>query len=286
MSINQGDRLNSGIVSDNDDYERSGVVVGLVGPRMNKNCVMESQELRVTEEQNTRENGYGGRRRGEATVLNLFADFYNIDHLPKYTELHNSDSIQTSLTKMFKKSDTKKLLRDYKEITGFINTPAFLNIPAYNQRNRIIFEMLLAEANHRARSVDKRAYVHVVGLGLGVWKIYKDQNILFITEFIDTVSRMKPDQVSDVDFSWITLPDDADLGVEDGDLVPGTNIRIHFSKRNPWDKFQGDDRGKLVVASWAWDGMSFVGNEYWAGSLSSSSDPAAACCTQVTILIL
>ena len=25
----------------------------------------------------------------------------------------------------------------------------------------------------------------------------------------------------------------------------------------------------------------FSGNEYWAGSLSTSSDPAAACCTQV-----
>ena len=29
------------------------------------------------------------------------------------------------------------------------------------------------------------------------------------------------------------------------------------------------------------DGMSFVGNEYWAGSVATSSDPAAASCTQV-----
>ena len=27
--------------------------------------------------------------------------------------------------------------------------------------------------------------------------------------------------------------------------------------------------------------MSFVGNEYWAGSVATSSDPAAASCTQV-----
>ena len=44
---------------ENDDFEKCGVIVGLVGPRMNKNTVMESQELRVTEEQNTKENGYG-----------------------------------------------------------------------------------------------------------------------------------------------------------------------------------------------------------------------------------
>ena len=30
--------------------------------------------------------------------------------------------------------------------------------------------------------------------------------------------------------------------------------------------------------------MSFVGNEYWAGSLATSSDPAAASCTQVAII--
>ena len=30
--------------------------------------------------------------------------------------------------------------------------------------------------------------------------------------------------------------------------------------------------------------MSFVGNEYWAGSTATSSDPAAASCTQVAII--
>ena len=30
--------------------------------------------------------------------------------------------------------------------------------------------------------------------------------------------------------------------------------------------------------------MSFVGNEYWAGSIATSSDPAAASCTQVAII--
>ena len=31
--------------------------------------------------------------------------------------------------------------------------------------------------------------------------------------------------------------------------------------------------------------MSFVGNEYWAGSTATSSDPAAASCTQVAIMM-
>ena len=35
------------------------------------------------------------------------------------------------------------------------------------------------------------------------------------------------------------------------------------------------------MASWAWDANSFPGNEYWSRSLTSSSDPAAACCSQI-----
>ena len=32
--------------------------------------------------------------------------------------------------------------------------------------------------------------------------------------------------------------------------------------------------------------MSFVGNEYWAGSVATSSDPAAASCTQVALMVM
>lgn len=36
--------------------------------------------------------------------------------------------------------------------------------------------------------------------------------------------------------------------------------------------------------SYAWDGNALPGNEFWFGSLHSSSDPAAACSTQVAEL--
>ena len=75
---------------------------------------------------------------------------------------------------------------------------------------------------------------------------------------------MRPEHVSHVDFSWVINHGEQKIDVDgvilrDGDLIPETNIRMHISKRNPWDKLPLEHEDKLVVASWAWDGMSFVG---------------------------
>ena len=121
--------------------------------------------------------------------------------------------------------------------------------------------------------------------------------------FGECLKRLKLPHISDVDFSWIPVKTVA--GIASGETVPGTNTtvknhrvqfflqmfnryfpKIHISMRDPYDLLPGEDAdSKLIVASWAYDGNSYPGNEYWKGSLWTSGDPQAACATQVQILL-
>ncbi len=191
-------------------------------------------------------------------------------------------------------------------------TSEYFHLHAYKRRVRLTAETLLAEANERARAEGKKAYVHVVGLGLGVWRLLSTQNVRggkkaivaelfcvillallslsvclssqqwYVDAFASCLGRMRLNHVSDVDFSWIGGVSGVD-GVESGQIYPGTDIRVHLSMRDPYEPFQEGTggEGKVVVSSWAYDGNSYPGNEYWVGSLQTSSDPAAACATQV-----
>ena len=86
-------------------------------------------------------------------------------------------------------------------------------------------------------------------------------------------------QATDLDLSWFLMDDIREVALKDGvkvvsgHLISGINTTLHIIRRDTWAKLQEKD--KLVVASYAFDGMSFVGNAYWSSSLCSSSDPAA-----------
>ncbi|KAK4950772.1 hypothetical protein LTR10_010765 [Elasticomyces elasticus] len=149
-------------------------------------------------------------------------------------------------------------------------------VPVYKARMRITIDILLLEANDWAKDVGKKAWTYVVGLGLGVWQHDSDQPEHYINAFTDALSDLDLPHIGTLEFAYISVSSDCQERVTIAAEHQG--IRAVFSKRNPAEKLEG---GELLVLSYAWDGNSFPGNEYWSGSLAGSGDPAAACMSTI-----
>lgn len=153
------------------------------------------------------------------------------------------------------------------------------NKDMYTRRMRITIDMLLLEANDRAREGDQTAYTYVVGLGLGVWQYHQDQPTLYVDAFASALNALALPHISTLEFAWIDV--DAKCIQRVTEAARKQGIKVIFSKRNPAEKLDTDE---LLVLSYAWDGNAFPGNEYWVGSLSASGDPAAACMSTIAEL--
>lgn len=253
--VNDGSRNNKGVPGKQGTFQEEGVIVGMVGARMKKKDRMEWTDCLVTPTQNTREQGYGSAQAGAVHLQHLWARLWGTT-LPVWEDVSSRD---------------KAFLEVKKNI--------YLNIPVYMSRIQLTAETLLAEAGARAKAVGLKAYVHVVGLGLGVWRASPRQDAMFVDAWGDALKVSDTSCIGHVDFSWIGA--DKCQGVGNGQVFPGTSVTLHFSRRALHDLVPP---GTLLVDSFAWDGNSLPGNEYWIGKLSSTGDGAAACSTGVAEL--
>ncbi|KAK7987141.1 hypothetical protein PG988_002129 [Apiospora saccharicola] len=155
----------------------------------------------------------------------------------------------------------------------------------YQARMSVTFDMLLREAVDRAQAAGKKAYVYVVGLGLGVWQYDSAQPRLYIDEFHRALATIPVEQLrhlGTVEIAWIDASEKMKRTMANWGASIG--IDVLFSSRNPAEKLAPEKADQLLVLSYAWDGNSFPGNEYWAGSLCGSGDPAAACMSTISEL--
>lgn len=261
--INNGARDNKGIKGVEGSYEKEGVYVGLVGARFEKPGYMEWQHIIVTPAQNTAKNGYGFDRCNKG-LLAVWSEFYN-EKFPTF------EQVQKDTTGRF----------------AFLKNGFYFDTVVYKKRMKFVIERFLLDANFRAEhQYNRKAYVHIVGLGLGVWQIDSRQVDWMIDACVEVIQELRDIDlagISDIDFSWFN---GATQTYKDKVIAVGKkkNIAIHFSQRNPADKLIGVNEGKLLVACYAWDGNAYPGNEYWAGMLTASGDPAAACCSTIAEL--
>lgn len=163
--------------------------------------------------------------------------------------------------------------------------PGGFDVDMYKARMRTTIDILLLEANARAQDAGTKAYIHVVGLGLGVWQIREEQATYYVETFAEALNQLRRFKIKflgTLDFSWIQVAAATQKQVKEAAAFH--HIDAIFSKRNPAAKLHGDKSRQLLVLSYAWDGNAFPGNEYWMGSLSASGDPAAACMSQISEL--
>lgn len=252
--INDGSRHNRGAPGPPNSFQKDGVIVGMVGARFEREAVMEWQDCIVTPEQNTEDRGYGENPPEKRWLVKEWGKLWDNTKLPTWDQADGDLFIPVS-------SKIK------------------LNTKIYKARIRMSAEILIAEAAHQAAKAGLMAYIHVVGLGLGLWQVCQLQDQLFVESWGDALASMDTTHIGHVDFSWIKVS--SCHGAGDGDLFPGTNVTLHFSQRALHAPVPS---GTLLVDSFAWDGNALPGNEYWKGMLSASGDPAAACSSQIAEL--
>lgn len=262
--INAGGRDNCGRRGAPGSFIERGVYVGLIGARFERAERMEWQQLLVTAGQNTAAKGYGAAaaaEQRETALRRCWARFFGRDYLPSFGEAaaHSGSARYLEVPRL-----------------------GLLDVELYRQRLRASIEPFLLDADARAAAAGRRAYVHVVGLGLGVWRVHPRQEALMVETYAELLRELALPNLADLDFSW--FPNSSRCGgVGDGGVFETEElaVRIHFSRRDPAARLEGESAEKLLVAMYAWDANAFPGNEYWMGSLSASGDPAAACCSNI-----
>jgi len=278
LFINNGNRYNCGNLGKNDSFEKEGVYIGCVGPRLEKPDFMEWKHMVITEKQNKSENGYGkhaNQDKLQTKVLNIWAELYDLPNKSFFTWDDVNDNYTPKQDRFF--------AFNYEP-----QRPAYFDKVVYKKRMQMVLEPFILDANFRGEEKNKDVFCHFVGLGMGVWSPsglpkHVQQN-LYVDLVVELIKKHSLPRVANVDFSWIS---DYTGSVRNNDVVLSRNdtrCKVTFSRRNPADKLEGENAGKLVVAMYAWDGNAYPGNEYWTGSLAGSGDPAAACCSTISEL--
>lgn len=165
--VNDGSRNNKAArAKSRNNIENEGVIIGLIGARMKKKFYMEYQDIVVDAQQNTIAHGFGLTL--TTTMQAVFSNFYDKPNL-SFSDFFSLD--EHAMSGYFRK----------------ITTGVYFDNVTYSKRIAISIDTLLFEANYRAKEKETTAFVHVVGIGLGVWKCSTHQEEVFMETFAKRV---------------------------------------------------------------------------------------------------
>ena len=272
--MNDGRRGNRGADERADpEVIKEGVVVGSVGARFERPYLMEWQDMMVTAQDSYSthlEDGTANhdpkRQVYRAAQKSMWAKFYGIENEDLKTKAGTPHKHPT-------------LAEAKADVTGrFVDTGngQYLDTHVFKKMLKLRLAAVLQEANDRGQEADKKAYVHLAGLGLGVWQKSDKQNEIFYDVVVDLLKEMKLPHVEDVDLSWIS-GNESRHPIGKIEAINGKNLHNTNNDPSIMDRPGNHKKGKLLVQDFAWDGNSFGGNEYWFKMYGASGDPAAAC---------
>lgn len=269
--INDGRRFNKACLDARGTFEEEGILVGLVGARFKLSGLMEHKYMVCSPG-----NSPADRVRQNNELSRAWAKFYELDGaFPEYSpNTDHTDFVPFEETPL----RGVKAPRSNEASTA----KSFVYLPAFRVRLRVILEPLILHANSEAGRLGKRAIVHVVGFGMGVWLPHESLKLPLWNALLQVAQQI-------VQSSALPNIEIIELGRFEGDpslfskSVPkdatGNIIKLIPTNGEPLSKRCTKDQ--IVVSTYAWDSNSFPGNDYWIGKLTGSGDPAAACCSTI-----
>ena len=251
--INNGDRDNFGRNGSAQDHQALGILIGQVGARFEKPGYMEWQHCIVDQQRDQ-------QLKEKRDFFAIWEKFYNT----KFPTLEQA-----------KKTTIKRFIKTQEN--------QYFDSLIYKKRMYMVIAPFLQEAQKRGLEKNQKVYVRAIGLGLGVWKILSNQISLLFDVYEQCLHDFGSQltQITDIEFCHFGQGK-APVGMENAEQYK--NISIHYSFANIADKLPSMHDQKLLVTQYAWDANAYPGNEYWAGLLNASGDPAAACCSTITQL--
>jgi hypothetical protein len=270
--INNCSDNNKGLKGISGTYEPHGILIGQVGARFEKPNLMEWQHMVITQEQNTKDNGYGiEEMKNPKNKLSIWSKFYGLD-FPTFEEADQE----------FQGLANKSISR-YARI-GMSLPKKYLDTAVYKERMKFVIAPFLIDANKRGVDQNKKVYVHAyaLGLGAGPWSILKEkQKMLTLEAYAQVLKEHNLSHISDINLSRFEVNSLEGIKDEQEFKTAHNNIKLDFTKREPADLLKGEHAGKLLVNQYGWDSNSYPGNEYWQGLLIESGDPRAASCSTI-----